>query len=230
MDVKVVPDLLQVIALRARLEDLDGVPVININDVPLQGLNSLIKRALDVVIAASGLAVLGLPLALMGLVVRLTSRGPVLFRQERTGLDGKPFTIVKFRSMYDDAERETGPVWTKPDDPRVTPLGRFLRRSNIDELPQLWNVLRGDMSIVGPRPERPHFVEQFRHKIPSYMLRHKVKAGLTGWAQVNGWRGNTPLEKRIEYDLYYIENWSVRLDLKIMWLTLVKGFFHKHAY
>jgi Undecaprenyl-phosphate glucose phosphotransferase len=230
VDVKVVPDLLQVIALRARLEDLDGVPVININDVPLQGFNSIIKRALDVAIAGAGLIVLGVPLALMGLLVRMTSRGPVLFRQERTGLDGKSFTIVKFRSMYDDAERETGPVWTKPDDPRVTPLGRFLRRSNIDELPQLWNVLRGDMSIVGPRPERPHFVEQFRHKIPSYMLRHKVKAGLTGWAQVNGWRGNTPLEKRIEYDLYYIENWSVRLDLKIMWLTLVKGFFHKHAY
>jgi lipopolysaccharide/colanic/teichoic acid biosynthesis glycosyltransferase len=121
-------------------------------------------------------------------------------------------------------------VWTIPGDTRVTPFGHFLRRSNFDELPQLWNVLKGDMSIVGPRPERPHFVEQFRHKIPQYMLRHKVKAGLTGWAQVNGWRGNTPLEKRIEYDLYYIENWSVRLDLKIMWLTLVRGFFHKHAY
>ncbi len=230
VDVKVVPDLLQVIALRARLEDLDGVPVININDVPLQGFNTLVKRGLDIVLSGGGLALLTIPLGVIALIVRLTSRGPVFYRQERTGLDGKPFTIVKFRSMYDDAERETGPVWTKPDDPRVTPLGRFLRRSNIDELPQLWNVLRGDMSIVGPRPERPHFVEQFRHRIPSYMLRHKVKAGLTGWAQVNGWRGNTPLEKRIEYDLYYIENWSVRLDLKIMWLTLVKGFFHKHAY
>jgi Undecaprenyl-phosphate glucose phosphotransferase len=230
VDVKVVPDLLQVIALRARLEDLDGVPVININEPSLQGFNSIVKRGLDVVVASAGLVILGLPLAVIAAIVRLTSEGPVFYRQERTGLDGKPFTIVKFRSMYDNAERETGPVWTKPDDPRVTPLGRFLRRSNIDELPQLWNVLRGDMSIVGPRPERPHFVEQFRHRIPSYMLRHKVKAGLTGWAQVNGWRGNTPLEKRIEYDLYYIENWSVRLDLKIMWLTLVKGFFHKHAY
>jgi Undecaprenyl-phosphate glucose phosphotransferase len=230
VDVKVVPDLLQVIALRARLEDLDGVPVININDVPLQGFNAIVKRGLDVVLSAGGLALLAIPLAVIAAVVRITSRGPVFYRQERTGLDGKPFTIFKYRSMYDDAERETGPVWARHDDPRVTPLGRFLRRSNIDELPQLWNVLRGDMSIVGPRPERPHFVEQFRHKIPSYMLRHKVKAGLTGWAQVNGWRGNTPLEKRIEYDLYYIENWSVRLDLKIMWLTLVKGFFHKHAY
>jgi Undecaprenyl-phosphate glucose phosphotransferase len=230
VDVKVVPDLLQVIALRARLEDLDGVPVININDVPLQGFNSIVKRGLDVALSAVGVAILAVPLGIIALAVRLTSSGPVFYRQERTGLDGKPFTIYKFRSMYDDAERDTGPIWARHDDPRVTPFGRFLRRSNIDELPQLWNVLRGDMSIVGPRPERPHFVEQFRHKIPSYMLRHKVRAGLTGWAQVNGWRGNTPLEKRIEYDLYYIENWSVRLDLKIIWLTLVKGFFHKHAY
>ena len=230
VDVKVVPDLLQVIALRARLEDLDGVPVININDVPLQGLNSTVKRLIDITISALALMVLLVPFGLVALLVRLTSRGRVFYRQERMGLDGKSFSILKFRSMYDDAERDTGPVWTRPGDPRVTPFGRFLRRSNLDELPQLWNVLRGDMSIVGPRPERPHFVEQFKHRIPQYMLRHKVKAGLTGWAQVNGWRGNTPLEKRIEYDLYYIENWSVRLDLKIMWLTLRMGFFHKHAY
>jgi Undecaprenyl-phosphate glucose phosphotransferase len=230
VDVKVVPDLLQVIALRARLEDLDGVPVININDVPLQGFNTLTKRAIDIAISGSFLLVLAIPLGIIALLVRLTSKGPVFFHQERMGLDGKSFTIVKFRSMHDHAERYTGPIWATADDPRVTTLGRFLRRSNLDELPQLWNVLRGDMSLVGPRPERPHFVEQFKHKIPQYMLRHKVKAGLTGWAQVHGWRGNTPLEKRIEYDLYYIENWSVRLDLKIMWLTLLKGFFHKHAY
>jgi Undecaprenyl-phosphate glucose phosphotransferase len=230
IDVKVVPDLLQVIALRARLEDLDGVPVINVNDVPLQGFNSLVKRAIDIAISAPALVALAIPLGLVAALVRLTSRGPIFYRQERMGLDGKSFTIVKFRSMSDNAERETGPVWAQQDDPRVTGFGRFLRRSNIDELPQLWNVLRGDMSIVGPRPERPHFVEQFKHRIPQYMLRHKVKAGLTGWAQVNGWRGNTALEKRIEYDLYYIENWSVRLDLKIMWLTLTKSFFHKHAY
>jgi Undecaprenyl-phosphate glucose phosphotransferase len=230
VDVKVVPDLLQVIALRARIDDLDGVPIINVNDVPLQGINSAIKRVIDVVLSGLALLVCAAPLGIIALLVKLTSRGPVFYRQERTGLDGQTFTIVKFRSMYDNAERDTGPVWTVPDDPRVTPFGRFLRRSNFDELPQLWNVLRGDMSIVGPRPERPHFVEQFRHRIPQYMLRHKVKAGLTGWAQVNGWRGNTPLEKRIEYDLYYIENWSVRLDLKIMWLTLIRGFFHKHAY
>ena len=230
IDVKVVPDLLQVIALRARIEDLDGVPVINVNDVPLQGFNSVVKRGIDVAISAAALLLLAIPLALVAALVRVTSRGPIFYRQERMGLDGKSFTIVKFRSMTDDAERDTGPVWTQRNDPRVTAFGRFLRRSNIDELPQLWNVLRGDMSIVGPRPERPHFVEQFKHRIPQYMLRHKVKAGLTGWAQVNGWRGNTALEKRIEYDLYYIENWSVSLDLKIMWLTLTKSFFHKHAY
>jgi Undecaprenyl-phosphate glucose phosphotransferase len=230
VDVKVVPDLLQVIALRARLEDLDGVPVININDVPLQGFNTIVKRVIDIAISSAALLTLSIPVGLIAALVKLTSKGPVFYRQERMGLDGKSFTIVKFRSMYDDAERNTGPVWAVHGDARVTPFGRFLRKSNLDELPQLWNVLRGDMSIVGPRPERPHFVEQFKHKIPQYMLRHKVKSGLTGWAQVNGWRGNTPLEKRIEYDLYYIENWSVRLDLKIMWLTLIKGFFHKHAY
>jgi len=230
VDVKVVPDLLQVIALRARLEDLDGVPVININDVPLQGFNTIVKRAIDIAISSAALAILAVPLGILAALVRLTSRGPVFYYQERMGLDGKSIIIVKFRSMFDDAEAGTGPVWARQNDPRVTPFGRFLRRSNLDELPQLWNVLRGDMSIVGPRPERPHFVKQFKHRIPQYMLRHKVKAGLTGWAQVHGWRGNTSIEKRIEYDLYYIENWSVRLDLKIMWLTLLRGFFHKHAY
>ncbi len=230
VDVKVVPDLLQVIALRARLEDLDGVPVISINDVPLQGFNAMVKRTIDIAISFSALTVLSIPLAIVCALVRCTSKGPIFYRQERMGLDGKSFSIAKFRSMFDEAEKHTGPVWAVQGDPRVTPLGRFMRHSNVDELPQLWNVLMGDMSIVGPRPERPHFVEQFRHKIPQYMLRHKVKAGLTGWAQVNGWRGNTPLEKRIEYDLYYIENWSVRLDLKIIWLTVLRGFFHKHAY
>jgi Undecaprenyl-phosphate glucose phosphotransferase len=230
VDVKVVPDLLQVIALRARLEDLDGVPVININDIPLQGFNSIVKRALDIAISASALVVLAIPFWIIAALVKLTSKGDVFYRQERMGLDGKSFMIYKFRSMYDDAEAETGPVFASEQDPRRTPLGKLLRRSNVDELPQLWNVLRGDMSIVGPRPERPLFVAQFKHKIPQYMLRHKVKSGITGWAQVHGWRGNTSIEKRIEYDLYYIENWSVRLDLKIMWLTLLKGFFHKHAY
>jgi Undecaprenyl-phosphate glucose phosphotransferase len=230
VDVKVVPDLLQVIALRARLEELDGLPVININDVPLQGLNTLVKRGIDIVISAGALLVLAIPFWIIAALVKLTSKGNVFYRQERMGLDGKPFMIYKFRSMYEDAEAETGPVFASEEDPRRTPIGKLLRHSNIDELPQLWNVLKGDMSIVGPRPERPLFVAQFKHKIPQYMLRHKVKAGITGWAQVNGWRGNTSIEKRIEYDLYYIEHWSVKLDLKIMWLTLLRGFFHKHAY
>jgi Undecaprenyl-phosphate glucose phosphotransferase len=230
VDIKVVPDLLQVIALRARLEDLDGIPIINIHDVPLRGVNSVLKRAIDVGLSGIALAVLALPMAIIALLIRTTSRGPALYRQERMSLDGMAFHVWKFRSMYLDAEQQTGPVWARENDPRVTPVGRWLRRLNLDELPQLWNVLIGDMSLVGPRPERPFFVEQFKHRIPQYMLRHKVKAGLTGWAQVNGWRGNTSIEKRIEYDLYYIENWSVGLDFKIMWLTLVRGFFHKHAY
>jgi Undecaprenyl-phosphate glucose phosphotransferase len=229
VDVKVVPDLLQFIAIRARLEELDGVPIININDVPLQGLNSVIKRTVDIALSAIALLLLAIPLAVIAALVKLTSPGPVFYHQERMGLDGRAFTVYKFRSMFLDAERDTGPIWAREDDPRCTPLGRLLRRFDLDELPQIWNVLKGEMSLVGPRPERPYFVEQFKQQYPQYMLRHKVRAGITGWAQVNGWRGNTSLEKRIEYDLYYIGNWSLRLDLKIMWLTLVKGLI-KHAY
>ena len=230
MDVKVVPDLLQFVTLRARLEELDGIPLINVNDVPLQGLNSAIKRLIDICCSVGALVVLALPMAAIAVIIRLTSPGPAVYRQERMGLDGRPFMTLKFRSMYDDAERDTGPIFTRRDDPRCTPVGRVLRRFSLDELPQLWNVLRGDMSLVGPRPERPYFVEQFKDRVPQYMLRHKVKAGLTGWAQVNDLRGNTSIEKRIEYDLYYIENWSVTLDMKIMWLTLLRLSFHRHAY
>lgn len=230
VDVKVVPDLLQVIALRARLEDLDGLPIINVNDVPLQGFNAVLKRMLDMAISAVALVVLAIPLGLIALAIRLSSPGPVFYRQERMGLDGKAFNVFKYRSMFHDAESESGPIWARDDDPRCTPVGRILRDFDLDELPQLWNVLKGDMSLVGPRPERPFFVDQFKHRFPQYMLRHKVKSGITGWAQVNGWRGNTSIEKRIEYDLYYIENWSVSLDLKILWLTLVRGVFQKHAY
>jgi Undecaprenyl-phosphate glucose phosphotransferase len=225
IDVKVVPDLLQFIALRARLEDLDGVPVISLNDVPLQGFNAIVKRALDVLMSAAALSTMAIPGLIIAWLIRRTSTGPVFYTQERMGLDGKQFTVYKFRTMPSDAEADTGPIWAEEDDPRATPVGKWLRRHDLDEWPQFWNVLKGDMSIVGPRPERPFFVEQFKHRIPQYMLRHKVKAGITGWAQVNGWRGNTSLEKRIEYDLYYIENWSVSLDLKIMWLTLVRGVF-----
>ncbi|CAN5663381.1 undecaprenyl-phosphate glucose phosphotransferase [soil metagenome] len=229
VEVHVVPDLLQFIALRARLENLDGVPIISLNDVPLRGFNSILKRAIDVSLSGMALISLSVPLLVIALLIRRTSRGPVFYTQERMGLDGKAFHVYKFRSMYLGAEDETGPIWARDNDPRCTPVGRWLRRLDLDELPQLWNVLRGDMSIVGPRPERPYFVEQFKHRIPQYMLRHKVKAGITGWAQVNGWRGNTSLEKRIEYDLYYIENWSVGLDIKIMWLTVLRG-LQKHAY
>jgi Undecaprenyl-phosphate glucose phosphotransferase len=227
IDIKVVPDLLQFIALRARLEDLDGLPVINLNDVPLQGLNAWVKRLLDIALSAVALAVLVIPMAIIALIVKWSSPGPVFYRQERMGLDRKGFLVYKFRSMYHNAEDVSGPVWARDNDPRATRIGRLLRRFDLDELPQFWNVLRGDMSIVGPRPERPFFVDQFKHRIPQYMLRHKVKAGITGWAQVNGWRGNTSLEKRIEYDLYYIENWSVTLDLKIMWLTVIRGLFQR---
>ena len=230
VDVHVVPDLLQFIALRARLENLDGVPIISLNDVPLRGLNSLLKRTIDVAISAASLLVLSVPFGIIALIIRRTSPGKVFYTQERMGLDGKAFHVFKFRSMYEGAEDDTGPIWARDNDPRCTRVGQWLRRFDLDELPQLWNVLRGDMSIVGPRPERPYFVEQFKHRIPQYMLRHKVKAGITGWAQVNGWRGNTSLEKRIEYDLYYIENWSVSLDIKILWLTVLRGFFHRHAY
>ena len=227
IDVKVVPDILQFIALRARLEDLDGLPVININEIPLQGFNAWVKRGLDMVLSTAAMLLLAIPFAIIAALVKFTSPGPVFYKQERMGLDGKAFTVFKFRSMHQDAEEDTGPVWAGDDDPRATSVGRWLRKLDLDELPQFWNVLKGDMSIVGPRPERPFFVEQFKHRIPQYMLRHKVKAGITGWAQVNGWRGNTSLEKRIEYDLYYIENWSVTLDLKIMWLTLVRGLFQR---
>ena len=230
VDTKVIPDLLQALTLGARLEDLDGVPIININDVPLQGLNRAVKRVMDIGISATALAGLSVPFGIIAATIRTTSPGPVFYRQERMGLDGRSFAVLKFRSMFLDAERDTGPVWASENDPRRTPVGAFLRRFSLDELPQLWNVLRGDMSLVGPRPERPFFVEQFKDRVPQYMLRHKVKSGMTGWAQVNGLRGNTSIEKRIEYDLYYIEHWSVILDFKIMWLTVLWAFFHKHAY
>jgi Undecaprenyl-phosphate glucose phosphotransferase len=223
VNVHVVPDLLQFIALRARLEDLDGLPLISVNDVPLRGFNSVMKRVVDVALSLGVVVVGAIPGLLIALIIKRSSPGPVFYEQERMGLDGKAFRVFKFRSMPVDAEDASGPIWARDDDPRATSVGRFLRRHDIDELPQFLNVLRGDMSIVGPRPERPFFVEQFKHRIPQYMLRHKVKSGITGWAQVNGWRGNTSLEKRIEFDLYYIENWSLRLDFKIMWLTVLRS-------
>ena len=186
-----------------------------------------LKRALDVVASAAGLTALAPVLGATALAELVFHGWPPVFVQPRPGLNGRIFHIVKFRTMTEERDAQGNLL---PDAARLTKFGRFLRETSIDELPELWNVLKGDMSLVGPRPERPYFVDQFKQRIPQYMLRHKVRAGLTGWAQVNGWRGNTSIEKRIEYDLYYIENWSVTLDLKIMWLTLLKGFFHKHAY
>jgi exopolysaccharide biosynthesis polyprenyl glycosylphosphotransferase len=220
VEIRLVPDILQYATLNATLEDVDGTPVINLSQVPLQGWNSMVKRGMDLVIAVAALAVLLPVLPLLALAIWLEDRGPILYRQERMGLDGKPFMIVKFRSMRVDAESSSGPVWAIKDDPRRTRVGTFLRHWSLDELPQIWNVLRGDMSIVGPRPERPTFVREFKHKIPRYMLRHRVKSGITGWAQVHGWRGNTSIKKRIQYDLYYIQNWSLKLDCKILWMTL----------
>ena len=225
VDLKVVPDLVQYATIRASLEDLDGIPIISLNEVPLRGWSSMVKRAIDVVVGGALLLVCTLPLALIAVLIKWRGgRGPVFLRQERMTLDGKTFQLYKFRSMVADAEEETGPVFATEDDPRRTPVGAFLRRHNLDELPQFINVVMGEMSLVGPRPERPPFVRQFKERIPQYMLRHRVKSGITGWAQVNGWRGNTSIEKRIEYDLYYIENWSLLLDVKILILTLFRGF------
>ena len=230
VDVKVVPDLLQYIALRAGVEDLDGVPIVNLSRVPLDGFSAVLKRGFDLIVAAACLVLFAPLFPIVALAVKLTSEGPIFYRQLRMGLDGRPFELMKFRSMVVDAESTTGPVWADEEDSRCTPVGALLRKLSLDELPQFWNILRGDMSLVGPRPERPYFVDEFRHRIPHYMLRHRVRAGLTGWAQVHGWRGNTSLEKRIEYDLYYIENWSLALDFKILWMTVSNGMVHEHAY
>ncbi len=221
VDIKVVPDLVQYATIKAALEDLDGIPIISLNEVPLSGWSSMVKRLMDIVVASALLLTSAPIFAVIALLIRLFGG--------RT-LDGRKFQIYKFRTMVDEAEKDTGPVFATADDPRRTAIGCRLRKRNLDELPQLLNVLKGDMSLVGPRPERPPFVAQFRERIPQYMRRHRVKSGITGWAQVNGWRGNTSIEKRIEFDLYYIENWSLLLDVKILILTLFRGFGQKHAY
>jgi Undecaprenyl-phosphate glucose phosphotransferase len=230
IDVKMVPDILQFVTLRAAVEELEGLPIVSLAQSPITGWRRLAKRAIDLGLASLGLVLLAPVLGLVALLIRLTSPGAVFYRQERMGLDGRSFQMYKFRSMVVDAEAESGPVWASEGDERRTLVGRVLRRFSLDELPQLWNVVRGDMSLVGPRPERPYFVQQFKTMIPQYMLRHKVKSGMTGWAQVNGLRGNTSLEKRIEYDLYYIQNWSVALDIKILFLTLYRAWQHRHAH
>ena len=229
VDVRLVPDVFQFVTFKAGVEDFDGLPVINLTQVPLEGWNSLVKRSMDLALSSLGLTALALLYPFVALAIWLEDRGPVFYVQERMGLDGRLFRMFKFRSMRVDAE-EAGARWAEENDPRRTRVGAFLRKTSLDELPQLINVFLGDMSLVGPRPERPEFVHEFKEKLPQYMLRHRVRAGITGWAQVHGWRGNTSLSKRIEYDLYYIENWSVGLDVKILWLTLRWGFTHKNAY
>ncbi len=230
VSIHVVPDLLQFMVLRSRVEDLDGLPTINLSETPLEGWSRFVKRAFDLLVAAAALLVFSPVMLIVAIAIWLEDRGPLLYRQIRMGLDGKPFEIVKFRSMRVGAENETGAVWAEKDDPRRTKIGRVIRAWSLDELPQLWNVLVGDMSVIGPRPERPEFVEQFRSEFPHYMLRHKVRAGMTGWAQVHGWRGNTSMRMRIEHDLYYIENWSLLLDVKILFMTVVRGLRHENAY
>ena len=225
-----VPDVFGLASLRGGIEEFETLPIIHLRESPLYGWNRVLKRGVDLVGGAVALAGALPVMLLIAAAVRLSSSGPILYRQERMGLDGRRFQMLKFRTMGVDAEKDTGPRWTTPDDPRRTTLGAFLRRTSLDELPQLVNVLRGDMSLVGPRPERPSFVAEFRRRVPGYMLRHKVKAGITGWAQINGWRGNTSLEKRIEYDLYYIERWSLGFDLAILLRTMWLGFRNRNAY
>jgi Undecaprenyl-phosphate glucose phosphotransferase len=228
--VSIVPDFQPYAALECRIEDFEGMPVIRLNDSPVDKLAWVFKRGIDVVVSTLGIVVVSPLLLLIALAVKLTSPGPVLYSQERMGLDGRTFQMFKFRSMRLDAEATSGAVWATRGDERTTPVGRFLRQTSLDELPQLWNVFVGQMSLVGPRPERPVFVQEFRQKIPDYMMRHKVKAGITGWAQVNGWRGDTSLVERTACDLYYIRNWSLQLDLKILTMTLWKGFVNRNAY
>jgi len=213
------------------IEEFDGIPILNVRRIPLDDpFLSFVKRTLDVVVSSVAIVLTAPLLLLIAAGIKLTSPGPLLFRQERVGLNNRTFEMLKFRSMRVAADNSASTVWTTANDPRKTKFGAFLRKTSLDELPQFFNVLRGDMSVIGPRPERPFFVEQFREQIPSYMVKHQVKPGITGWAQVNGWRGDTSIKKRIECDIYYIENWKLLLDIKIMLLTLYKGLVNKNAY
>jgi len=230
VEVQLVPDVPNLAGMRLGVLEIDGVAFLSLRENPHCGWARLAKRTMDLVLGTAALMVLGPVMGALAVAIKLTSRGPVLYRQVRTGLGGHPFRMLKFRSMAVDAERLTGPVWATRGDRRCTRLGRFMRRWSLDELPQLFNVLAGDMSLVGPRPERGVFVDQFRRQIPGYAQRHQVKAGITGWAQVNGWRGNTSLRHRLRCDLYYIANWSLGLDVQILCMTLWHGLRHRNAY
>jgi Undecaprenyl-phosphate glucose phosphotransferase len=221
VNVKIVPDLLHGYSLRSSVESLDGIPVIGLQETALSGWAALAKRSFDLVVASTALVVLAPLLGGIALAIRVSSGAPILYRQTRMGHDGRVFEMLKFRSMKNDAEA-MGPGWTRARDPRRTRLGRWLRKLNLDELPQLVNVVRGEMSLVGPRPERPAYIDEFRLEVPGYMLRHKVRAGMTGWAQVHGWRGDTSIHERVEHDLYYIQQWSFWLDLRILVMTLFR--------
>lgn len=228
---KFIPDYNNIIPTIPYIEDLQGLPVVNIRHVPLTNLlNAAAKRLVDVLGAIAALIIFSPVMLLAAGLIKLTSPGPVIFSQERVGLHNRPFKMYKFRSMEVQSPAAEKAKWTTPKDPRVTPVGKFIRKTSIDEMPQFFNILRGDMSLVGPRPERPFFVERFKEEIPRYMIKHQVRPGLTGWAQVNGYRGDTSITKRIEHDLYYIENWSMGFDAKILFLTIFKGFINKNAY
>lgn len=228
---KFIPDYNSIIPSRPYTEDLMGLPVINIRHVPLTRMsNRAVKRSVDIAGALVGLILSSPFMLIIAILVKATSEGPVIFAQERVGRHNKPFRMYKFRSMRRVEGETDGAGWTVENDPRVTKVGRFIRRTSLDELPQLFNILRGDMSLVGPRPEQTKYVEEFKEKIPRYMIKHQVRPGLTGWAQVNGLRGDTSIEKRIDYDLYYIENWTLGFDIRILFLTIFKGFVNKNAY
>ncbi len=229
-EIMMVPDMLELMTSRVRIKELHGIPFINIKGVPLTTWNVIVKRGFDLVVSSVSLVLASPLLGILAVLIKLDSSGPVIYSQERVGLDGRPFRLLKFRTMRANAEKGTGPVWAQQNDPRKTPIGGFLRRFSLDELPQLWNVMIGDMSIVGPRPERPHFVDQFKKEIPKYLDRHRVKTGMTGWAQVNGLRGNAPIEERTKFDVYYVENWSLVFDLKIILKTVRAVIFGKDAY
>ena len=228
---KFIPDYHNIIATKPYMEDLEGLPVINIRNVPLSNtFNMAIKRIVDIFGAIVAILIFSIPMLVVALIIKITSPGPIIFSQVRVGLHNKNFKMYKFRSMEVQPESKEKTAWTTAKDPRVTKIGRFIRKTSIDELPQLFNILIGDMSLVGPRPERPYFVEKFKEEIPRYMIKHQVRPGLTGWAQINGYRGDTSIKKRIECDLYYIENWTLSLDFKILFLTIFKGFINKNAY
>lgn len=228
---KFIPDYNNIIPTKPYIEDINGLPVINIRNVPLSNwLNKGLKRTFDIVGSLLCILLFSIPMLVTAIIIKTTSKGPLIFKQVRVGLHNKEFKMYKFRSMEVQAPDKEKQAWTTMNDPRVTPIGKLIRKTSIDELPQLFNVLKGDMSLVGPRPERPFFVEKFKEEIPRYMIKHQVRPGITGWAQVSGYRGDTSIIKRIEHDLYYIENWSLSFDIKILFLTVFKGFINKNAY